>query len=180
MVAVRVTALESVKELRTSPCWGCVITAIATRDRDGYYSNGGVGVDLTVLWFYGVSPWPVALSPLPCPSLGAHEAERAGELALALVECGTGKSRSARLRLVPMHSFLPLLPSSAFSRPLVSLSFLSLFLSVSSSPPPSVPFLSIRLSRSLFLVLSLSRTDTSLRTSTHSTFHLVPLLALSF
>jgi len=37
----------------------------ATRDRDEYYSSGGVGVDLTVLWFYGVSPWPVALFPPP-------------------------------------------------------------------------------------------------------------------
>ena len=49
---------------------------------------------IMVLWFHSVSRgrWP-----------------RDSELALALEECGTGKSRSVRLRLVPMHSLAPLL-----------------------------------------------------------------------
>lgn len=69
---------------------------------------------------------------------------------MALVECGTGKSRSARLRLVPMHSFLLLSPSSAFSRPLVSL---SLSLSFSLGPRPFL-FFSRPLDLSLLVFLS--------------------------
>lgn len=106
---------------------------------DGGGSNSNrVGVDLTVLWFYGVRPWPVAP--------GLSELRRAGELALALVECGTGKSRSARLRLVPMHSLLPLSPhrvlwSRVSSPPFslsVSLSFSRLLLHSSHSLDPSL------------------------------------------
>lgn len=78
--------------------------------------------------------WPPPPLPLP-PEL--TELRRARELALALVECGTGKSRSARLRLVPMHSLLPLSPLRALSRP----------------GPPSLPPRSLDLS----LLFSFSR-----------------------
>lgn len=155
----------------------CEIAEIeaATRDgRDGSNSNS-VGVDLTVLWFYGVRPWPVAP--------GLSELRRAGELALALVECGTGKSRSARLRLVPMHSLLPLSPHRVlWSR--VSLTSplpicLSFFL-----PAPSPP-LSLTWSVSLTFCPPRSRKIPSHehaalapRLSTRSAFHLVPLLSL--
>lgn len=173
-------------------CWGCVITAIAMRDRDGYYSGGGggVGVDLTVLWFYGVSPWPVALSPLLPRNSRSWKSRRA--------RLGVGGMRDGQIAVGPLaprsHAFLPapLALLRVFSSLGLPLPF-SLFLSVStslpppllSSPPlppplPSLPFLAIRLSRSLLLALSLSRADTPLRTSTRSTFHLVPLLSLSF
>lgn len=133
------------------------------RHKTNVNSSGGgsIGVDLTVLWFYGVRPWPVAPSPLPLPP-ELTELRRARELALALVECGTGKSRSARLRLVPMHSLLPLSPLRALPRP---------------GPPSLLLALSICLSYSLFLAPSFPHTDTPrlLYTSTRSTLHLIPL-----
>lgn len=69
-----------------------------------------------ILWFHGVSRgrWP-----------------RDSELALALEECGTGKSRSVRLRLVPMHSFSPS-PWAYSPSPITSI---SLFPSLPPLPP---------------------------------------------
>lgn len=149
-----------------------------SRHKTNVSSSGGgsIGVDLTVLWFYGVRPWPVAPSPLPLPP-ELTELRRARELALALVECGTGKSRSARLRLVPMHSLLPLSPLRPLSL-VPGLRSISLFLFHSSSLS-----LSICLSYSLFLAPSSSHTDTprSLCTSTRARrfSHLIPLLSPS-
>lgn len=114
--------------------------------------------------------WPPPPVPLPRE---LSELRRARELALALVECGTGKSRSARLRLVPMHSLLPLSPLRALSRP----GHPSLSLSL------SLPLL-FALSRfvSLILFFSLLRSLTRIHRAhsapllyTRSTLHLIPL-----
>lgn len=78
--------------------------------------------------------------------LGTRSREESGELALALVECGTGKSRSARLRLVPMHSLLPL----PFLLPL------SFSLPLSPSPFSSSSLLTFLLQTRLYVYASLS------------------------
>lgn len=83
--------------------------------------------------------------------LGTRSREESGELALALVECGTGKSRSARLRLVPMHSLLPL----PFLLPL------SFSLPLSPSPFSSSSLLTFLLQTRLYVYTLLFRTQAS-------------------
>lgn len=110
-----------------------------SRHKTNVNSSGGgssIGVDLTILWFYGVRPWPVAPSP-PSSSPGTHGAEKSPRARLGVGGMRDGKSRSARLRLVPMHSLLPLSPLRALSRP----------------GPPSLPPRSLDLS----LLFSFSR-----------------------
>lgn len=70
---------------------------------------------------------------------------------MALVECGTGKSRSARLRLVPMHSLLPL----PFLLPL------SFSLPLSPSPFSSSSLLTFLLQTRLYVYTLLFRTQAS-------------------
>lgn len=127
------------------------------RDRDGYYSGGGgggVGVDLTVLWFYGVSPWPVALSRPLSPPAPLELTELKEPESSPWRWWNAGRANRGR----PACASFPCIPSCPFRPPprsLVPWSPLpfSLFLSVSSSPSPlsSLPLLTICLSSSLLL-----------------------------
>lgn len=128
--------------------------------------GGSIGVDLTVLWFYGVRPWPVAPSPPPSSSPGTHGAEKSPRARL-----GVGGMRDGQIAVGPLaprsHAFLtaPLAPPR------------SLLSRASLSPPRS---LDLSLSHSLFLAPPFPRTDTrSLYTSTRTTLHLIPLPSLS-